>query len=330
MTITAFNPATTAKLDKMVKAVSKNGISAYSKYSVRQLSRFRQNVDSMQESFDKIKANPNTEGRVGDILDIATDIRTILWDDMSFIRAAAEGDFAKAWTLWARWLTQNHALHHLTSAMGKHVSPRSHAGFPKFLLGLQSIGWEKEAYQYCEHLFTQDADRLNRTVSIIPEELFAWISIYFTLGSRDLIAQAGFKEPNKPDSIYSTLLGDWQDKDIGELSETLLRYGEYNVEKTLLPPSKRPLDLDYPDLLFIPFDILAVNMRRKTLGLSWVETSDPRVTGWPVSTDKMPLVKDNVTWPIYLELCHMAGVSPFSSQHEIEITLDPETLDIME
>ena len=134
MSSKTFAPATTAKLDKMVKAISKNGITAYSKYSVRQLSRFRQNVDSMQKSYDEIKASPSTEYRARDILGIATKIRTILWDDMSFIRAATEGDFAKAWTLWARWLTQNHALHHLTSAMGKHVSPRSHAGFPKFLL----------------------------------------------------------------------------------------------------------------------------------------------------------------------------------------------------
>lgn len=323
MSTTTFAPVTTAKLDKMIKAISRNGITAYSKHSIREFSSFLQSVEFMREDFEKIKTGTHPV----DVVGVLIGLRTVLSDDTSFIRAVAAGDMAKAWTLWSRCLTQNYALHHLLTSMDELIRPLSHAALPRFLLGLQSIGWQQEAREYCEHIFTHCTDS---SFDIIPEELFAWFSIYFTLGSRDLIAPTTFKEPNKPDSIYSTMLGDWQNEEPAELSKTLARYGEYNVDKTLLASSKRPVDLDSPDLLFIPFDILSINMRRKVLGLSWVETGDPRMNGWPVSTDKMPLVKDNVTWPIYLELCEMAGVTPFSSEHEITITLDPETLELME
>lgn len=323
-----MNPTITSKREKMLESFATRDIEAFQSHSRRTLDVIRSDLDTIQTAFQKA-VNTTDPARIQRVvLGATTHLRTLLWDDLSPCRAALQGDRSKAATGMALKLTQLYAMHDMAKKVGAIAQPRTHAHLPELLLGLQAIGWVDESREYCEYAW-QNAARAFQDGGLPTNELLAWFSVYFTLGSRDLIAPTGIKEPDKPDSVYSMLLGKWKNPDPAEVSNTLLAYAERNVAETLLPQSKRPLDLERPDLLFIPYDVLAINIRRHAEGLAWVDIDDPRMEGWPVSTEKMPLVKDNVTWPIYVELCKLVGVEPMRTEKEIEVTVDPETLEIV-
>ena len=98
-----------------------------------------------------------------------------------------------------------------------------------------------------------------------------------------------------------------------------------------MPESKSPFDQHSPVKLFIPFDVLAIQSRRRSLGLPKVENGDPRLEeAGSLLSNPMPLVKDNIIWPTYVQICERQGIEPYSAENEIEVTVDPETLAILE
>ena len=322
-----MNPTIAAKLAKMQSRIATDGMAAFDKYSNR-AADLKGRVTSAAEALQTAIGAEGTAKFQRRVFGVISRLDRVLTADMSPLGLVASGDQDKAYLTFAKNLTQLCALQQISYLTEYKSTAYSRPELVLYLLGLQAIGWEAEAKSYGEYIFTERAADLNQN-GIMPNELLAWFSVYFTLGSRDLIAPTGIKEPNKPDSVYSMLLGKWKNPDPAEVSNTLLAYAERNVAETLLPQSKRPLDLQLPDLLFIPYDVLAINMRRHAEGLAWVDIDDPRMEGWPVSTEKMPLVKDNVTWPIYVELCKLVGVEPMRTEKEIEVTVDPETLEIV-
>lgn len=316
-----------SKLNSMRSKISDHGYPAYDKYSQSNGTLVRY-LEKLPEALETAINAPRNEKFSRRIASVKVALSSLLDYDLLLRRPDAVADPARAWLYFAKKMTQLYAIQHISVASQYRNPPDTGRELAHFLLGLSAIGWTKEAQSYCTFILTEQRDQIESN-TIMPNELFAWFSLYFTLGSRDLIANTKLKEPNKPDSIYSKLLGDWQDSDTSILKETLDAYAELNVGNTLLPESKRPLDISNPELLHIPYDVLAINMRRHAMDLHWVEIDDPRMEGWPVSTNKRPLVKDNVVWPAYLKLCEMIEIVPFQSELEIEVTLDPETLEII-
>ena len=197
-------------------------------------------------------------------------------------------------------------------------------------MGLYAIGWRDEADQIMRQVWEHPEPP--RSSSLFPDYLMAWFTIYFALGSRDLIAGAKFEapegEPNEPDSPYSFLLGCWKDADPAKVRNSLVAYSEQNMARSLLGENKRTeTGFDIDSWWYVPWDILAIQMRRKALGLDWVETDDARMHEVWQNREELPFVKDDLVWPTYLELCDLLRIEPYKPRKSVEVRINRENFD---
>jgi len=203
------------------------------------------------------------------------------------------------------------------------------------VMGLYSIGWHQEADQVVRQIW--DHPKAPLATGLGPKDLMAWFPSYFSLGSRELIEKRGpnphpnrgevYGEPNEPDSPHSYLLGCWNDPDPAKVRNALIAYSEQNMARSLLPESKR-MGWDFESWWYVPWDILAINMRRKALGLEWVETGDPRMEEVWQNREELPLVKDDLVWPAYLEICDILEVKPYQPRKSIDVKVNRDTFDL--
>ena len=97
----------------------------------------------------------------------------------------------------------------------------------------------------------------------------------------------------------------------------------------MLSPNKRlEIGFDFTSWWYVPWDILAINMRRKSLGLDWIETGDPREEEVWQNREELPFVKDDMVWPAYLEICDILGIEPYEPRKSVKVRVDRETFDI--
>ena len=72
------------------------------------------------------------------------------------------------------------------------------------------------------------------------------------------------------------------------------------MARSLLGENKRTeTGFDIDSWWYVPWDILAIQMRRKALGLDWVETDDARMHEVWQNREELPFVKDDLVWPTY-------------------------------
>lgn len=198
----------------------------------------------------------------------------------------------------------------------------------RLVLGLYAIGWCAEADATERSIWEHPKAPLVR--AFMPARLMTWFTSYFALGSRDLIAATELEppqgEPDEPDSPYSLLLGCWKDSDPAKVSNSLIAFSEQNIARSLLPESKREsCGFDTTSWWYVPWDVLAINMRRGSLGLAWVETDDPRMLEVWQNREELPFVKDDIIWPAYLEVCDLLKLEPYQPRKSIDVKVDRRT-----
>ncbi len=100
------------------------------------------------------------------------------------------------------------------------------------------------------------------------------------------------------------------------------------MARSLLGENKRTeTGFDIDSWWYVPWDILAIQMRRKSLGLDWVETDDARMHEVWQNREELPFVKDDLVWPTYLELCDLLGVEPYKPRKSVEVRINRENFD---
>lgn len=259
------------------------------------------------------------------------------WKTPLVHQAAAfdRGDRSHLEVLFAHQMTRDYLVRQLELATepvrGRRIFDYQ---FIPLVMGLYSIGWHEEADQVVRQIW--DHPNAPLASGLGPKNLMAWFPSYFSLGSRELIEKATppdrgevYGEPNEPDSPYSFLLGCWKDPDPTKVRNALIAYSEQNMARSMLPPNKRmEIGFDIQSWWYVPWDILAINMRRKSLGLEWVETGDPRMEEVWQNREELPMVKDDLVWPAYLEICDILGVEPYQPRKSIEVKVNRENFDL--
>lgn len=244
-------------------------------------------------------------------------------------KAFAEKDHDRLYLYYAYMIGRDYLVRQIKLAMNPDVY--LHTGkLEPLTMGLYAIGWPEEAGQVMRQVWEHPEPP--RSYSLFPKYLFVWFTIYFALGSRDLIApvefEKGYGEPNEPDSPYSFLLGCWKDADPVKVRNSLVAYSEQNMARSLLGENKRvEMGFDIDSWWYVPWDTLAIQMRRKSLGLDWVETDDSRMHEVWQNREELPFVKDDLVWPTYLELCDLLDVEPYKPRKSIEVRINRENFD---
>jgi len=139
------------------------------------------------------------------------------------------------------------------------------------------------------------------------------------LDSRDPIEAAiergmrrPFVEPDFTDHPYGKMLEVWKSENTDDVKDALQAYSGFNTFESLRQRNQIKHDFSlHKDLWLIPYDVAAINMRRRALGLDWVEIDDPRMDDLYTEWDELPFVRDDVTWPIYLKTCAAMGFQPY-------------------
>ena len=244
-------------------------------------------------------------------------------------KAFAEKDHDRLHLYYSYMIGRDYLVQQLSLAMNPDVFIFSRE-LTKLTMGLYTIGWPDEAEQVMRQVW--EHPKAPRTRSLFPDYLIVWFTIYFTLGSRDLVARAKFDvaegEPNEPDSPYSFLLGCWKDADPAKVRNSLVAYSEQNMARSLLGENKRTeTGFDIDSWWYVPWDILAIQMRRKSLGLDWVETDDARMHEVWQNREELPFVKDDLVWPTYLELCDLLRIEPYKPRKIVEVRINRENFD---
>lgn len=234
-------------------------------------------------------------------------------------------------------MTHWYLLRHLENTQfGDKRLNQNHTGnVAETILGLYAIGWHQEAEEYCRNIWLNFEGGFGRGgYGLLASDLVFWFANYFALGSRDLIEpwvdHPNFNsEPDQPQHIYSLLLGCWKDPDPDKVANTLTAFSEHNVAQVCLPDGAL-FATEYNDLLdwrFIPYDVAAIQMRRKALGLPWIDNGDQRLRMCFAFGDEAPLVKDNIIWPIYLEACELFGITPYQPRKSVEVRVSRDDYD---
>ena len=244
-------------------------------------------------------------------------------------KAFVENDHDRLALYYSYMIGRDYLVQQLSIAMNPDVIIFS-GELTELTMGLYAIGWPDEADQIMRQVWEHPEPP--RALLLFPDYLMVWFTIYFTLGSRDLIARAKFRdasaEPNEPDSPYSFLLGCWKDADPARVRNSLVAYSEQNMARSLLGENKRTeTGFDIDSWWYVPWDILAIQMRRKALGLDWVETDDARMHEVWQNREELPFVKDDLVWPTYLELCDLLRIEPYKPRKSVEVRINRENFD---
>ena len=244
-------------------------------------------------------------------------------------KAFVENDHDRLALYYSYMIGRDYLVQQLSIAMNPDVIIFS-GELTELTMGLYAIGWPDEAGQIMRQVWEHPEPP--RALLLFPDYLMVWFAIYFTLGSRDLIARAKFRdasaEPNEPDSPYSFLLGCWKDADPAKVRNSLVAYSEQNMARSLLGENKRTeTGFDIDSWWYVPWDILAIQMRRKALGLDWVETDDARMHEVWQNREELPFVKDDLVWPTYLELCDLLRIEPYKPRKSVEVRINRENFD---
>ena len=125
--------------------------------------------------------------------------------------AFAEKDSDRLALYYSYMIGRDYLVQQLSIAMNPDVIIFS-GELTELTMGLYAIGWPDEAGQIMRQVWEHPEPP--RALLLFPDYLMVWFTIYFTLGSRDLIARAKFRdasaEPNEPDSPYSPAFPKWR------------------------------------------------------------------------------------------------------------------------
>ena len=301
--------------------------------------RFVADLSDTQASNGHAELNADWVARVSDYLEGTADLGNKVDNRIKAIPSRAVSKAAAAIEARDRDTARFNIAHHATqqflevdlglkiAAAGlrpKKVIP--HWAAADLALQLNAIGWHDEATDFMTRYWTQypqtTSAPLDNPDAPLARELLAWFGSYFTLGSRDLIAPYGFKEPNEPDRPMSHLLGRWREADAAGLRNLMTGFAENNCANLLLPRNRRTPDYDNQLMLFFPYDVLAIQTRRETEGLDPVPYDDPRAAMMYAETDRLPFLADDLIWPAYQLGCERLGLEQYVPRETVGARYD--------
>jgi|GEM_PF-4850103 len=142
-----------------------------------------------------------------------------------------------------------------------------------FLLSLYAAGWTQEADLAGLYLW-ENYEKTYGPAGKYDRNEMTWFADYFSLDSRDPIEAAmerGMRmpivEPDFSDHPYGKLLKVWKSENADDVREALQAYSDFNLFETLRQSNHLKHDFFlHKDLWLIPYDVAAINMRRRALG----------------------------------------------------------------
>ncbi|AUH65255.1 hypothetical protein [Paracoccus zhejiangensis] len=206
----------------------------------------------------------------------------------------------------------------------------------------QSIGWQKEADRYLEHIWTAylsaNADKtnilfgdpspgswINQHSNPYLVQKAAWFTTMTTVDPT-LWRQYGYDPDAESLGPYLRLAQVWDDSDPAKVRNALQAVRDMNLGSTFIkdePKGRRVYIVD-EFLLLDDYDIRSVNMRRIAKGLAPVEVESYLPD--PLPNAVLPFVQDDIFWPIYLKMCAELGAAPIRPESPLQVRLEPETL----
>lgn len=209
---------------------------------------------------------------------------------------------------------------------------------------LQSIGWHDAAETMLHYLWTDYREANAKIVATLfgnpnPQSWVnddanpyltrkpAWFTTLTTVDPT-LWRSHGYDPDSDSLGAYWLLAQNWDDPDPTKVRDALQAVRDLNISTILIkdkPIGNRVYLVD-EFLLLDDYDIRSINMRRIDLGLEPVEVES--YLSDPLPNEVLPFAEDDVFWPAYLKMCEEVGAAPLSPEKVVQVSLNPETLQV--
>lgn len=150
-----------------------------------------------------------------------------------------------------------------------------------------------------------------------------WFAMLSARAALDIGGEVKVKLDIKTTPIWAMFMQKWDDPDPAAVRNVALACHEQLIAKAMIPEAKRP-EFAEDSILFFDYDLRALNVLRVHKGLDPVEVETYCPPMPPLG--KIPFARDDVFWPVYLDVCARLGIEPrFQDREYIDVSLNWET-----